>query len=148
MKPITNKDAKGNYTILETMVAGIKLQGFEAKAVRKGYVSFKGAFVSMQNNEVWLKKLTIREYQPKNTPEGYDPERDRKLLLTAEEQKRLIGKLTQKGTTIIPTRIFASKNNLIKVEIAVARGKSKQDKREDLKKREANREMQRALRNK
>ena len=148
MKPIINKDAKGNYTILETLEAGIKLLGHEVKAVKNGMVSFKGSFVSTTENEAWLKNFTIRPYQPKNIPESYDQERPRKLLLTKQEQKRLIGKLKEKGTTIIPTKIYIGKHNRVKVEIAVAKGKTKQDKREDIKKREANREIARALRGK
>lgn len=148
MKPIINKDAKGNYVILETLEAGIKLLGHEVKAVKKGMVSFKGSFVTTDEKESWLKNFTIRPYQPKNIPESYDPERPRKLLLTKQEQKRLIGKLKEKGVTMIPIKIFVGKGNRVKLEIAVARGKTKQDKREDIKKREADREIARAMRGK
>lgn len=148
MKPITNKDARGNYTILETLEAGIKLLGYETKSVRAGRVSFKGAFVTVSENEAWIKHLTIQKYQPKNIPESYDPERPRKLLLTSREQKRLIGKLREKSMTVIPTKIYAGKHDRIKVEIAVARGKTKQDKRQEIKKREADREIARAMRGK
>ncbi len=145
MRPLVNKDATRNYKVLETLTAGIKLLGIETKSVRGGLVSFKGSFVTTSENEIWIKNLVIRPYQPKNTPDSYEQDRVRKLLLTKEEQKRLIGKLKEKGVSLIPLRIFAGKSNLIKVEIAIAKGKTKQDKREDIKKKEANIEMARAL---
>jgi len=140
----TNPRAKYDYEILQTYEAGIVLTGFEVKSVKLGRMSLKGAFVNIKDNEVWLLNATIPPYQPKNTPADYDPSRTRKLLLHRSEIKSLIGQIKQKHLTLIPLRVYTKKGK-IKIEIALAKGKKKIDKREKIKEREAKRRIERAL---
>lgn len=140
-----NRKARYEYEILETYEAGIVLEGHEVKAVKTGKVSLKGAYVVFRNEEAYLLNAHIAPYQPANTPEGYNPERTRKLLLRKSQIKALMGKKTQKGLTIVPLKVYTKKGN-IKVQIALVRGKRKPDKREAIKKREAERRARRALR--
>ena len=139
---ITNKNASFNYTISETYEAGIVLRGFEVKAVKTGRATIQGSHITVEHNEVFLVGATIAPYQPANTPSDYDPQRKRKLLLTKQEIQTLLGKKTQAGLTIVPLKIY-NKNNTIKLEIALARGKKKHDKREHIKKRDTDRELRR-----
>ena len=139
-----NRRAHFDYTILQTYEAGLVLVGFEVKAVKAGRMSLAGAFVVMKNNEAWLINATISPYQPKNTPADYDPERSRRLLLHRAELKELIGKTSKSGLTIIPLKVYTS-HNRVKILIGLARHKKAGDKRETIKKREAQREMTRAL---
>ncbi|MBD3282461.1 MAG: SsrA-binding protein SmpB [Candidatus Portnoybacteria bacterium] len=139
-----NKRAKYDYEILETYEAGIVLKGHEVKAVKTGKVSLKGSFVVIRNKEPYLINATISPYQPANTPPEYNPERTRKLLLKKSEINSLIGKSKQKGLTLIPLKLYTKKNK-IKLEFGIGRGKRKKDKREAIKKKEADREMKRAL---
>lgn len=141
-----NKDGLFNYVILETYHAGIVLDGPEVKAVKLGQISLKGSYASVDpNGEVWLVKAHISAYKPaKDAQRNYDPDRRRKLLLHKKEINSLIGKNKQKGLTIIPINVY-TKRGLIKVDIALARGKSKIDKRETIKERETKREIQRTL---
>ncbi len=141
---VKNKKAFFNYHILETMEAGIALTGREVKGIRSGKASLSGAFVSLKNGEVYLVNSIISPYQPKNTPEDYDAKRDRKLLLKKGEINRLAGKTQEKGTTVIPLRIY-KKKNFLKVELGVAKGKKKYDKRETIKKREVDRDIRRRM---
>lgn len=141
---VKNKKAFFNYHILETMEAGIALTGREVKGIRSGKASLSGAFVSLKNGEVYLVNSIISPYQPKNTPEDYDAKRDRKLLLKKGEINRLAGKTQEKGTTVIPLRIY-KKKNFLKVELGVAKGKKKYDKRESIKKREVDRDIKRKM---
>lgn len=124
-----------HYNILETFEAGIKLRGFEVKALREGKGSLKGSYVAIENNELYLVNCNIPPYQPKNTPKDYDENRKRKLLLKKKEINYLIGRAKEKGITIVPIKIY-SKGNLIKAEIALAKGLKKYEKREKIKKRE------------
>ncbi len=139
-----NKKAYFNYEILETYEAGIVLFGFEVKAVKLGRISLDGAYVSIRNNEAYLLNAAIPPYQSKNTPVSYDPGRLRKLLLNRAEIAELIGKSKTQGLTILPLSVYTKKGK-IKVELGVARGKRKYEKRELLKKKDANREMKRAM---
>lgn len=139
-----NRKAKYNYQILETYKAGIKLLGFEVKSVKKGRMSLRGSFVNIKNEEVWLKNAHIPPYQPKNTPLEYDPRRDRKLLLRKNQISTLIGQKQRAGLTLIPLRVY-NKDGLVKVKIALAKGKKKHDKREAIKKREFERRRRRIL---
>jgi len=143
----TNPRARFDYSILETFEAGIVLFGHEAKAIKSNRVSLKGSYVTIKNNEAWLINVQISPYQPKNTPEEYDPTRSRKLLLHKKEISSLIGKTKQKGLTLVPLRVY-TKHNRIKLEFALAKGKRKTDKREKIKRREVDRKIDRALRNK
>ena len=144
MNLVTNKKARFNYDILETFEAGVELFGFEVKSLRRKQGSLEGAHVTVRGGEVYLLGATIPPYQPANTPEGYDPVRNRRLLLTKKEIGKLSGLENQKGLTIVPLSVY-NKGRKLKVELAVARGKKKHDKREVIKKREAKRKIERTL---
>ena len=147
MESKTNKKAFFNYEILEKFEAGLKLLGSEVKSLKNNHYSLQGAYVTVKNEEAWLMRATIAPYQPKNMSAAYNPERPRKLLLKKNELKYLQGKTQEKGLTIVPLRVY-NKHGQIKLEIALARGKSRSDKREVLKQRISDREIQRALRDK
>lgn len=150
MALVENKKAYFNYEILEKFEAGIELFGFEVKSLREGRGSLLGSYVTIRpttrGGEVFLIGLHISPYQPKNTPEWYNPNRERRLLLNKKEIHTLAGFEKKKGLTIIPTSVY-NKAGKIKVEIAIARGKKKYDKRETIKKRDTEREMRRTLKN-
>lgn len=141
---IENRKARFNYELQEKMNAGIELFGFEVKAVRQKQGSLDGAYVIVRGGEAFLINAFVPPYQPKNTPKEYDPRRHRKLLLTKKEITELTGVEAKKGLTIVPISVY-NKGRKIKVEIAIARGKKKYDKRETLKRRDAEREMRREL---
>ncbi len=145
-KIATNKEGFYNYEILETYQAGLVLSGPEVKAAKLGQMSLKGSYVTFDSaNEAWLVKSYITPYKPaKGAQEKYNPDQNRKLLLHKKEINSLIVKSKQKGLTIIPINVY-TKRGLIKTDIALARGKSKIDKREIIKKRETSREIQRTL---
>ncbi len=138
-----NRKARHDYEIIETFEAGIVLLGPEVKSIKEGRVSLKDSYVEIKNGEAWIKKLHISPYE-KNTVLKIEPERTRKLLLHKYEIKRLIGKVKEKGLTIVPLKIYL-KNNLVKIEIALAKGKRKYEKREELRKKAIEREIERAL---
>ena len=142
MALVENRKAYFNYEILETLEAGLELKGFEVKAIVSGKMSLAGARVKIYNNEAWLVSASIAPYQQNNVPEEYDQERPRRLLLHKDQIAHLLGVSQEKGLTIVPIKLY-NKNNKIKIEIAIGRGKKKQDKRESIKKREAKREMRR-----
>jgi len=137
-----NRRSSYDYELLENYEAGLVLFGFEVKAIKTGHVSLTGSFVTTKNGELFLTNALIPPYQVANTPIEYDQMRPRRLLLKKTEISSLIGKLKAKGLTLIPIRLYTKKNK-IKLEFAVARGKRKTDKREPIKKRDAEREMQR-----
>lgn len=137
-----NRKARFNYEILEKYEAGIELLGVEVKSVRAGRMSLEGAFVIVRGGEVFLINANIPPYQPNNAPKDYDPLRNKKLLLTKKEITTLVGSEKNKSLTIVPISVY-NKNRKIKVEIALAKGKKKQDKRETIKKRETDREIRR-----
>ncbi|MCG2809224.1 MAG: SsrA-binding protein SmpB [Candidatus Portnoybacteria bacterium] len=139
-----NPRARYDYEILDTYEAGVVLIGQEVKAIKRGNISLKGAYVAIRNNEAWLINAQVSPYQPKNTPADYDSTRSRKLLLHKREIKELIGKTKQKGLTLTPIRVY-TKQNQIKLEFGLGRGKRKSDKREKIKKRETQRKINRAL---
>jgi len=139
-----NKKALFDYEILETFEAGIQLEGFEVKAVRQGYAALSGTFITMRGEEAYLTNCSIAPYQPGNTPSSYDPARPRKLLLHKKELKRLMGIVQQKGLTIVPLKLY-NKNAMVKIEIGIARGKRVYEKREKMKKRTAEREIEREM---
>lgn len=142
-----NRDARRRYQILETLEAGIVLSGHETKSARLGTVSLKGAFVVFHDEEPTLVNAHIGSFQPKNAPQGYDPRRARKLLLRRKEVSRLIGRRSGEGLTLVPLRLY-SRGSRIKIEVGLARSKTKADEREAIKAREAKREIRRALRGK
>ncbi|MBI2888440.1 MAG: SsrA-binding protein SmpB [Candidatus Liptonbacteria bacterium] len=137
-----NRRAKFDYEILETFEAGIVLRGHEVKSIKSGKMGLAGSRAIIRGGEAFLVGAQIPPYQPLNVPPDYDPAGTRRLLLTHDEIKRLVGALRE-GTTLIPLNTHL-KGNLIKIELALARGKKKQDKREDMKKKSARREMRQA----
>ncbi len=137
-----NRRAYYDYQILESYEAGLVLRGYEVKAIKTGHVSLKGSYVVIKNGQVYLINAVIPPYQPANTPDNYDPERSRKLLLKQSEINSLLGKSKQKGLTLVPLRLY-TKRGKIKIEFALSRGKRKTDKRELIKKREVEREIKR-----
>ncbi len=141
---VYNKEAKAEYEILETYEAGIVLEGPEVKALRnRQTVSFKDSFVRIQDGEAWLYNLYIAPYRYA-TIKPPDPLRTRKLLLHKREILRLMGKVKEKGYTLIPLRLYF-KNGKVKVEIALARGKKAHDRREELRQRDLERQLRREL---
>ncbi|ABR30118.1 single-stranded DNA-binding protein [Thermosipho melanesiensis] len=140
----TNKKAFSDYIILETYEAGIELRGTEVKSLRESGANFKDSFCRIKNGEVFLLNLNIPQYR-NGSLNNHDPERPRRLLLHKKEIHRLLGKVKEQGLTIIPTKIYFNNRGLVKVEIAVAKGKKKYDKREDIKKREINRRIREYL---
>jgi len=144
---IFNKKARFDYEILETIEAGIVLSGSEVKAIKTGHGSLIGAFAVIRSGEAWLLNANIPPYQPKNTLKSYDPERSRKLLLNKKEINYLIGKVQEKGLTLIAIKLY-NKKGKIKLEIGLGKGKNKFDKREAIKKKDMKREIERTLRDK
>jgi len=138
-----NKQAGYRYNLLEKWEAGIQLQGSEVKSLRNGGVQLKDSYATVRDGEVWLHNMHIAPYEPASR-ENHEPERPRKLLLHRGEIERLIGRTSEKGLTLIPTRVYF-KGPRAKVEIALARGKNVQDKRRYLKEKDARREIDRAL---
>lgn len=139
-----NRRARHDYHLLERFEAGLALTGTEVKSLRQGRVSLAQAYADVREGEVWLVGAHIDEYAQGNIA-NHDPDRDRKLLLHRREIESLIGKVQQQGLTLVPTRLYF-KNGRAKLELALARGKEQRDKRRDLAKRDAQREIERALR--
>ncbi|MEK7599234.1 MAG: SsrA-binding protein SmpB [Patescibacteria group bacterium] len=139
-----NKKAYFDYEILEKFEAGLELAGFEVKALRKKYGSIRGSRAIVRGGQAYVIGMEIPPYQPANTPKDYDPQRTRKLLLTKKEIKYLAGKSQERGLTIAPIRVY-TKGRFVKMEIAVARGKKKYDKRKKIKERESKRKIERTL---
>jgi SsrA-binding protein len=139
----TNRKARHEYEILDTWEAGMVLTGPEVKSLRAGKVSFKDSFARVEGAEVWLHSLHISPYDPANRW-NQDPERPRKLLLHGHEIRKLIGKVEEKGLTLVPLDL-AFRGGYAKVTIALARGKQLHDKRETLKRRTQDREARRAV---
>jgi SsrA-binding protein len=137
-----NRKARFNYEIIEKYETGIELLGTEVKSVRAGQMSLEGAFVIVRGGEAFLINANIPPYQPLNTPTGYDPLRNRKLLLTKKEIAELGGNEKNKSLTIVPISVY-NKNRKIKVEIALVKGKRQIDKRQTIQKRETDREIRR-----
>ncbi len=143
---ITNKKAHFNFEMLEEFEAGIVLSGHEAKAIRAGKGKLEGGHVVIRGSEAFVVGISISPYQEANTPKGYDPERARKLLLSQKELAHLGAQGEQAGLTIVPLKLY-NNGRKIKLEIALARGKKKADKRETIKKRDTRREIDRILKN-
>jgi len=140
-----NKKAKFDYEFLEKYEAGLVLFGHEVKSIKTGHISLKGAFVTIHNGELYLTNALIPLYQHAGNIKNYDPNRSRKLLVKKSEIRSLVGKKAQAGLTMVPIRVY-TKRNLIKLEFALAKGKTKYDKRNVLKKRDTDRNIARALR--
>ena len=138
-----NRRARHEYELLERVEAGLVLQGTEVKALREGRATIQRAFGDLRGGEVWLVGANIAAYD-KGGFANHDPERDRKLLLHRREIDRLRGRVQEQGLTLVPTRLYF-KDGKAKVELALARGKQVRDKRRDLSRREADRQIERAL---
>jgi SsrA-binding protein len=142
-KAITsNRRARHDYAILETYEAGIVLTGTEVKSLRQGRASLTDAFATLDGGEVFLRNMHIPEYT-QGTWTNHEPRRTRKLLLHRQEIAKLIGKTKESGLTLVPLQLYFS-DGKVKVELALARGKRSYDKRQDLAKRDAQREIARA----
>lgn len=141
-----NKSVSHDYVVLETIEAGVALVGSEVKSVRAGRISLKECYADVRAGEVFLVKCHISPYEAANIF-NHDPLRERKLLLHRREIKRLAGKTQERGLTLVPTRVFIGDRGKIKVELALARGKREHEKREAIKKRDADREIRAALKN-
>jgi len=136
-----NKRASFDYDLIETFEGGLVLSVAEVKAVKLGQAQLKGSFIFIRSHEAWLKNAFIASYKPASSQQvHYDPNRDRKILLHEREIKRLLGKQTSEGLTIVPLRLY-TKQHLVKIELALARGKRKYEKREAIKKRETQQKL-------
>jgi len=140
----TNKRAYFDYQILETYEAGIELKGYEVKSIKTGRINLSGSYAVLKNNQIWLINVDIPPYQAKNTPLDYDPKRTRRLLLKKAEIKGLVGKVQEKGLTLVPLKVY-TKNRKIKIEIGLAKSRKKVDKRELIKKREFKKEVKETM---
>ena len=140
-----NKKAYHDFFILDTYEAGIELKGTEIKSVRKGSVNLKDSFIRIKNDEAFIENMHIAPYEQGNRF-NHEPLRTRKLLLHKKQIKKLQKEVKENGLTIVPTKLYFNTSKL-KVEVALARGKKLYDKRQDLKAKDAKRDMERALKN-
>lgn len=138
-----NRKARHDYFILETLEAGLALKGTEIKSIRAGQISLKEAYIRVDGEEAWLVNAHVAPYDHASR-ENHDPIREKKLLLHKREIENLYAEVRQKGTTIIPLQVHL-RNGKAKIEIAIAKGKKKYDKREAIKKRDAQRDIDRAF---
>lgn len=146
MKPqprvyIYNRKAKFNYFLMESYVAGIVLKGNEIKSIRNGGANMDDSYCTFENGELFIKNLHISPYKNASAYQEYDPKRDRKLLLTKRELRKLKQGVDIKGNTIIPYNLFTNENGLVKLEIYLAKGKHTYDKSQAIKERDLDREM-------
>jgi SsrA-binding protein len=139
-----NKKAFYDYKILEKFEAGIVLIGTEVKSIRGGRINLAGSYIVPKDNEFFMINANVPPYQPKNAPSDYDPLRSRKILLRKKEIEHLLGKVKERGLTLLPLNVY-TKGGKIKLEFGLAQGKKKIDKRETIKRREAEREIGRNL---
>jgi SsrA-binding protein len=140
---VDNRRARHDYHLLERVEAGLVLTGTEVKSLREGRASLQQAYADVRDGEAWLVGAHISVYDQGNIA-NHDPDRNRKLLLHRREVDSLEGRVRERGLTLVPTRLYF-RNGRAKVELALARGKELRDKRRDLAKREASREMERAF---
>ncbi|MCX6275732.1 MAG: SsrA-binding protein SmpB [Bacteroidetes bacterium] len=139
---IRNKKASFEYAFLQTYTAGIMLTGTEVKSIRDGKANFTDSFCVIMNGELFLKNMHISEYK-EGSYNNHEPKRIRKLLLNKEELRKMQSKLKEKGTTIIPVKLFFNERSIAKLEIAIAKGKKLYDKRESIKDKDLKRQMAR-----
>ena len=138
-----NRKAKFDYSVINTLEAGLVLQGSEVKSLRKGHCQLKDSYVVFRKSEAYIQNMYISPYKPASE-RNHDPERRRKLLLHNYELKNLVGNINQKGLSCIPLKIYF-KHGKVKLEVALVKGKRKSDKREALKRKEMDRSARRAL---
>ncbi len=143
-KSLNNRKARFHYQLLERFDAGIVLQGSEVKSLRNGQANMGDAYAIIRQGELWLLNCHISPYSPA-AQHNHEPTRKRKLLLKARELEKIIGKMKELGLTLIPTRIYFNDRGFAKCELALAKGKTKSDKRQTIKKREDDRQLRRAL---
>jgi SsrA-binding protein len=141
---IKNKKASRDYTFIDTYIAGIQLTGTEIKSIRAGKASLVDSYCRFRNGELYVTGMNISEYYWGNI-NNHEPRRERKLLLHKKELKKLERKIKESGLTIIMTRLFINDRGIAKAEIALARGKKEYDQRETLKRKDAQREIERKL---
>ncbi|WP_414583487.1 SsrA-binding protein SmpB [Scytonema sp. PCC 10023] len=141
-----NRQARYLYEILETYEAGIQLTGTEVKSIRAGKANLQDGYALIRDGEIWLINAHISPYTASGQYFNHEPRRTRKLLLHREQIRKLIGKVEQQGLTLVPLKMYL-KRGWVKVSIALAKGKKVHDKREDIKRRQDQREMQRAMKN-
>lgn len=135
-----NKRASFDYKILQTFEAGLMLLGHEVKSIKAGHISLKGSYVSFRGDGLYLIGAHVSKYKQAGTMDDYNATRERKILLKKKEIKYLLGKKQEGGLTLVPVKIY-TKRSLIKIELALAEGKKKYDKREDLKKKDIDRDL-------
>jgi SsrA-binding protein len=140
----SNPRANFDYEIIETMEAGVVLKGYEVKAIKTGRASIKGAYARIVNGYPLLVGANIAPYQAANTPEVYDPQRDRELLLSKKQINTLVGLSKSHGLTLVPLKLY-DKRGKVKLLIGIAKGKKKYDKRETIKKKDQARARQRGI---
>ncbi len=141
---VKNRKARYEYTIIEKIEAGISLRGTEVKSLREGLANITDTYATYERGEVILKGLHISPYSH-TSQTNLDPRRDRKLLLHKQEIRKLIGKIKEKGLTLVPLMIYFNDRGIAKVELALAKGKHSYDKRRDIAKRDSDRDMRRSL---
>lgn len=141
---IKNRKASFEFSFIDKYIAGMQLTGTEIKSIREGKANIADGYCVFLNEELWLRNVHVAEYK-EGTYNNHAPKRDRKLLLNKQELRKLEGKLKDKGLTIIPLRLFINENGFAKLEIALAKGKKIFDKREDIKKKDIQRETDRKL---
>ncbi|MFY9312919.1 MAG: SsrA-binding protein SmpB [Tepidanaerobacteraceae bacterium] len=141
---VTNRKARHDYHVLETFEAGIALVGTEVKSLREGKGNLKDSFAKVENGELFLYNMHISPYEKGNIF-NRDPLRTRKLLMHKKQINRLAGRVQEKGLTLIPLKVYLNERDLVKVELALAKGKAIYDKREDIKRRDAKREVEKAF---
>lgn len=141
---ISNRKARHEYEIIDVYEAGIVLKGSEVKSLRQGRANLQDSYADLKRGEVWLHNMHISPFEQANQF-NHDPVRDRKLLLNKSEIRKLIGKTTEKGLTLVPLKVYFKKG-IAKIELALAKGKKSYDRREDIKKRDVEREMRRNFR--
>ncbi len=139
-----NRQARHEYEVLQSLEAGIVLTGTEIKSIRAGHVNLRGAFARLRDGEIWLEGMHVSPYE-QGTYMNHEPLRPRKLLLHRRQVRQLQEQVAVKGMTLIPLRLYL-KGSLAKIELGVCRGKKLYDKREDIAKRDAEREIARAVR--
>ncbi len=141
-----NRQARYLYEILETYEAGIQLTGTEVKSIRAGKANLQDGYALIRDGEAWLINVHISPYTSSGQYFNHEPRRTRKLLLHQQEIRKLVGKVEQQGLTLVPLKMYL-KRGWVKVSIALGKGKKLYDKREDLKRRQDQRDMQRAMKN-
>jgi SsrA-binding protein len=141
----TNKKARHDYFIDETFECGIELTGTEVKSLRENRVALRDSFATVRGGEVWLHGVHISPYSHGNRA-NVDPDRQRRLLLHKKEIRYLLGKTKERGHTLVPLGLYFSPTNFVKVELGLARGKKLYDKRDTIAKRDQQRDVERALR--